>query len=64
MKKTWILVGLIMLIITSYEIIKSYAKYVSEEEEVKKKKREIIKIRKRLFLEISNLVNMGNLKVL
>lgn len=34
MKKTWILVGLIMLIITSYEIIKSYAKYVSEGEAV------------------------------
>ena len=37
MKKTWILVGIIMLIVTSYEIIKSYAKYVTEGEAVAEK---------------------------
>lgn len=37
MRKTWILVGIIMLIVTSYEIIKSYAKYVSEGEAVAEK---------------------------
>ena len=30
MKKTWFLIGAIMLLITAYEIISSYAKYTSE----------------------------------
>ena len=30
MKKTWFLVGALMLLITTYEIISSYAKYTSE----------------------------------